>query len=510
MIFPRLLRLGRAAVLAALPCMVNAQAPGAAATSPAPELDPSRLLQLALVRNADVSYSRLQSRIADEGFQAETGLYRPSLYANARIEGRHLQRTIEQQLAALFGQVTTLDERVRAAETGVRMRAPTGAELSLGLRASQKINNVIGAAPLARSDRESTAALVLTIRQPLWRGAGRDVVETDLRVADAERQIAAWQYRQQLHRIGAEALTAFWQLQRAYAAQAIRSQSLANARDLLADVQARVDGGRLAPGAQAEAQATVANREADLARGVQAVAEGEARLRTLLDLPPEDKGWRLVVPAQDAVASAVPEVPLDAALQGWPAWRVAQLRRDQAQLRLRFANDRRKPGVDLQMSYSTNGLAYGPTESTRDALRGGHPDWYVGVAVDMPFGHDPRAEAQYRAQALKIEQAELEGSSVRQALSNDLHSRSAQFAAAQQELAQAGAEVQAREDTLEAERQQFAVGIAPLNRLLRREMEALEARLRHADAQARLALARVALQMAQGTLLSTHDVRLED
>ena len=115
MIFPRLLRLGRAAVLAALPCIVNAQVPGAAATSLPPELDPSRLLQLALVHNADVSYSRLQSRIADEGFQAETGLYRPSLYANARIEGRHLQRTIEQQLAALFGQITTLDERVRAA-----------------------------------------------------------------------------------------------------------------------------------------------------------------------------------------------------------------------------------------------------------------------------------------------------------------------------------------------------------------------------------------------------------
>lgn len=476
----------------------------------APTLDPNQLLQLAVVHNVDAAYSRLQARVAEEGFQAETGLYRASLYGTSRIEGRHLQRSIEQQLAALYGQVTTLDERVRVAETGVRGRTPTGAEYSLGLKASQKINNVIAKATASLSDRETTSALVLTVRQPLLRGGGRDVVETDLRVADKERQIASWQYRQQLMRVASDALSAFWQLQRAYETQAIRTEALANAQAVLADVRARVAAGRLAPSSVVETEATVANRAADLSRGAQAVVDGEARLRTLLDLPPDDTGWQLQPPSDEGERAVANSVEFEAALQAWPAWRMSQLRREQAQLRLAFAKDRQRPGLDLLASYSTNGLNYGPTTAARQAVRGGHPDWYVGVSLDAPFGGDPRADAQYRAQLLKLEQAELEGSSVRLSLSNDLQSRSSQLAAALQELKQARAEIEARQETLLAEQEQFNAGIAPLNRLLRREADLLEARLRLVDTRSRMELTRVALQLAQGTLLSAHDVRIEE
>jgi outer membrane protein TolC len=486
--------------------------PSAPVAAPA-QLDPATVLQLALAHNNDLRYAKLQAEVAREGYEAETGLYRPLGYATVRREGRNRPRTVEERLTAALGGIGRLDETGRSGEVGVRVRAPTGAEASLGWRSAQKRSNVIASATFSPSDSESNAALVMMVRQPLMRGAGRDVVETDLRVAEAEREIGRWQFRQQLLKVASDALNAYWALQRAVSAQALRQQALVNARALQADTRARIDGGRLPPAAAGEADVAVATREADLARGAQTVADAEARLRVLLDLPPEDGGWRVApvddaVPPVEGVAGAARRLPL--ALADWPPLRMAQWRRVQAEHRQRLADDRVRPALDMTLGYSTHALEYGPLDAAGEALKGHNPDWSIGFSLEVPLGGDPRAQAQQRAQRLRLEQAELEIHSVRQALASDLYNRVAQRDALGRELAQLQADLAARRGLLDADRIQFDAGSAPLNRLLRREADVLDAELRRADGAARLALAEVALQLADGTLLSAHRVELLD
>lgn len=480
-------------------------------------LDARTLLQLALLQNADVLYARLQARIADEGLAAETGLYDPIFYASLRRDGRSRQRTVEERLTAALGGITQLEEMGRSGELGVRLRAPTGAEASVALRSAQRRSNIIGSAPFSLSDSESAGALVLTLRQPLLRGLGRDVTETDLRVADAERDVGRWQFRQQVLRVGSDALSAYWQLERAQASQALRMQAQANAQALRDDVRVRIGGGRLPPAALDEADAALATREAELARGAQALADAQTRVRQLLDLPPDDQAWRLAppgaalaLPPLDRPATTLASERLPTALAAWPALRIAQLRRAQADLRLALAIDRNRPALDVQASYSNNSLTYGPLDAASKALQGRNPDWSIGLSLEMPFGGDKRASAQQRAQALRREQADLEIHSVRQSLANDLLNRVMQLAALHDEQRQLHQDRAARQGLLQADETQFAVGTAPLNRVLRRQSDLLEAQLRVADIDARLALAQVALQLVDGSLLSAYDVRIED
>lgn len=494
--------------------LLLAALPWAHAGEPAPpRIDPATVLQLALAHNADLQFARLQAGIAAEGYNAETGLYRPVGYASLRREGRSRPRTVEERLTAALGGIARLDETVLGSEVGVRMRAPTGAEASLAWRSTQKRSNVIASATFSPSDSESNAALVLTLRQPLMRGAGRDVVETDLRVAEAEREVGRWQHRQQLLKVASDALNAYWALQRAVAAQQLRQQAVDNAQALMADTRMRIDGGRLPPAAADEARVALATREVELARGAQAVAEAEARLRVLLDLPPEDGGWRLApMPpmAMDALGVAGANARLPEALAAWPPLRMAQWRRIQAEHRQRLADDRVLPAFDLAFSYSTHALEYEHLDAATEALKGRNPDWSIGVSFEVPIGGDPRAKAQQRAQLLRLEQAELEVRSVRQALASDLFNRVQQRDAVARELAQLQADLDARRALLAADRAQYDTGSAPLNRLLRRESDVLDAELRLADGEARLALADVALQLADGTLLAAHRVEIDD
>jgi len=478
------------------------------------KLDARSLLQLALQQNAEVLYARLQARVSEQGMEAESGLYKPVAYANYRREGRSRQRTVEERLTAALGGISRLEEQVHGGEAGVRMRAITGAELAVGLRSTQRRSNVIASASFSPGPYESIGALVLSVRQPLLRGAGRDVLETDLRVATAEREIGAWQFRQQALRVSSDALSAYWQLWRARETQALRQAALENARQASEDVQARVAGGRLPVGALDEAIAVSAARRAELARGQQSLADAEARVRTLLDLPPEDGGWQLAGPTFNMDAAPLSPAALAERLPGaqaeWPPLRVAQLKREQALARMRLAKNRRLPALDVQASYSSNSLNYGLLQAAEQATKRRNPDWTVGVAIEVPIGEDKRGEAEYRAQQLRLEQSELEIHSVRQALASDLYNRSAQLDELRKEYAELLIELKARQDLLQGVQQQFDAGVAAQNRLLRLQADVMESKLRLIDTASRLGLAQVALQLVEGSLLDAYDVRIED
>ncbi|MCE4553059.1 TolC family protein [Roseateles cellulosilyticus] len=487
--------------------------PRPTATRPV-RLDARTLAQLALEQNAEVLYARLQSRVSEQAAEAETGLYLPVAYANLRREGRNRQRTVEERLQAALGGITRLDEQVLGGEAGLRMKAPTGAEVALAWRSTQRRSNVIGSASFATGDSESTGALVLSLRQPLLRGAGRDVIETDLRVARYESQIGAWQFRQQVLRIGSDALSSYWQLWRARETQALRTAALDNARETVEDVRLRVDGGRLAPGSLDEAQAVLAARRAELARGQQALLDAEAKVRVMLDLPPQDGDWQLAAPELDAppapseLAALAERLPdIEAA---WPPLRMALLKREQADARLRLAYSKKLPALDVQASYSTNSLVYGPLDAAVKAAQGRNPDWTIGVAVEVPIGGDRRAQAEYRAQQLRVEQSALEVHSVRQALASDYFNRAAQAAELGRELVQLREELVAREQLEAGVREQFNSGAAPRGRLLRLQADVLDARMRLIDGTSRWALARVALQLVDGSLLTANDVQITE
>lgn len=507
------------ALLAALPAHGAAPGPGDGAADAAParapvvQLDPRTLLQLALLHNSDVLFARAQARIAGEGVAAEDGLYEPVAYASLRRDGRDRQRTVEERLTAALGGQTRLDENGKAAESGLRVRTPSGGEATMALRAGVRISNLIRSAPFALADSEATGAFVLTLRQPLLRGFGRGITETDRRVAEAEAAIGRWQLRQQALRVASDALAAYWQLQRAAESQQWRREAAEAAERLLADTRLRIGGGRLPPAALEEAEANLASRRAELARGTLTLAEAESRVRVLLDLPPTDAGWSTVPPRDDGAAAPMAPLAqerLPAALAAWPALRIAELKRDQALDRLAFARNRTLPALDVQLSYSSNALDISGWRALQAAPRGRNPDWSATVQLELPLGGDRRAEAQARAQALRVEQSRLEIHAVRQALASDLINRAQQLDAARAELALWRRDLDARQALLAAERAQFDNGSGTLARLLRRQTDLLDARLRHGEALTRVELARVALQLADGTLLDTHDVRIDD
>ncbi|MEN9774137.1 MAG: hypothetical protein RL322_1207 [Pseudomonadota bacterium] len=477
-------------------------------------LSTRRVLQLALDRNAQILLNRLQSEAARQQATAESALYDPLAFGVFRREYKLRQRTADEILAAINSpnpQEFESQEQ-NSGEAGIRKRVATGAEVGFSVRTNRRRSNL---SPQTEQDPEQRAALVITLKQPLMRGFGREIVETDLRVAELEAQASRLEYLQQIERASAETLTAYWQLARGLDTAEVLRRSRDGARSLLADVESRIAIGRVAPIGALEARSALLLREAELARAEQSVFDSEARLRSLLRIEhePLQPAFRLLPSTSLRAFDHRPDVSavaLDRIVARWPAARIARVRRDQALTRLNFASDQRRPNVELQASYSTNGQAYDFDRALELARGTKFPDWFVGMSVEMPLAGNRRARAQFEAQALRVRQSDEELRAIRTGLTLDLVSRVEQLGVSRDEVARLRAEVDLRARLVEIERMQLGLGISRVGQVLEREKEFVESSVRLVEAEARVALLLTGIMLADGSLLPAHAIEIEE
>lgn len=480
------------------------------------EITPTRLLQQILARNADALYARLQSRVAGQLLAAESALGEPISYASLRHEDRFRQRSAQEK-SVLGTPQSELDELVDTLELGVRSRLVTGGEVSLSYRYTDRRNNIIRSGA-GKPDAEYDGALTLTLKHPLLRGFGAAAVDADRQVAELEQAISTQQYKQQVLKASSDALTAYWQLYKAYELKRMREDARDNARRSLDDTRALLAAGRVSRTATSEAQALLGLRNVEVLRAEQGVNEAEARVKNLLSLPGHTYAGLRLKPvlsaeAQDVIgapADATPltETRLNEALEAWPPWQVSQLRRRQGLVRLDYARNQVKPALDVVASCSTSRLAHSSGVVTDNAFSTRYPDCYLGLNLEVPLQGNRRATAQHGAQQIRVAQSDLELEAVRGAMANDLLSRQALLNNAISEVEEIRRDVSLREQLLEAERVQMGLGLSRLAQVIERENALNESRARLLDSITRQEQARTALRLADGSLLQRHDIEL--
>lgn len=477
----------------------------------APEL-PARLdqrafLQILAMRNVDVRYSRIGADVAARMRDAEAALYEPVVFGTVRLEGRNRQRTFEERLQNLQTAGTSvLDENVTVHELGVRNKLPTGGEMSASYRTTERQNNLIA---LSQSPNEYSNALVLSFKQPLMRGYGRAITETDREIAEIEHQLALVQAQQQLFKAGADGLAVYWQAYKAQETVRRRQQAMDNTRRLITDTQARIEAGRAPAAALLELRSVLLNRESELLRSRQAQLEAHGRLMTTLDLRQSTTPGPLALSPQwsdhDAALRTPPQQDgeqAQAALANWGPLRLAELKRRQADIRLKFAANQMQPMVDLVVSYSTTGLAN--RRRLAAELTGGtkYPDWFVGLSMELPAYGNQKSQSQYLAQSRRRDQAELEIESIRLSFANDLDARWQDLVNAVAVLENGAADFKLREQIEAVETERYRLGMGSLNAVIQKEAELIEARLRTLDNQVRFEVALATWRYLKGELLA--------
>lgn len=476
-------------------------------------LTPAELVQLVALRNAEALAAELQTRVADRLLDSEQALYEPVVFSTGRQEMVDRPRNQDDPLQSpFFGAQEDLEEEIASLALGMRQLLPTGAEGQVRYQWVERISSALD------DNQEYTGNAVISLRQPLMRNRGRAATEADLRVVELEREIDVLRYRARLLESSGDAVNAYWQLYRSLQGLAIRRESLDTVRQLLEDVRRRAEGGFAPRTDLLEARIAVISRQADVTRALRLVDEAQSRLRTLLDV--EISGAATL----DFAPGTGPSLRLDEsrtlaqrieeARRTWPDLRIAALRERQEQVRLGLAENQTMPALDLEVGFNWNsigsddGNSYSGALSLFNGSRYSHRNgWYAGVDFEMPLGNG-EARGRAGAQAFRLQQARLETAALANSLGHDIGTRWRQVRSALDEAGQLAEDARLREELLEAERAQYALGQVRLSEVLDREEELNESRQRLLDATTRFELARLALIIADGSLLDVYGVEV--
>jgi outer membrane protein TolC len=496
-----------AMAVAGVPHAQPAQTP--ASTAPAAsvtELQPRTVAQLLVTRSLELTYARDSVSIARALYKAEAALYEPVIFGAIRRTRTDRPRSAQEILNDALqnkGLFVKLEEEADALELGVRQKIATGGELSGALRTRTLDGNHPDVYPEAV---RATSALVLTLRQPLLRGRGARYTETDLRVAELESQIAAWQFRQQLQKVVGEGLSLYWQAWVAAESRKLRDELVRTSTAQLDDARQRVRAGRMAERVVAEVERLRLDRLSEAVRAAQAHDEARVRLLSALNLDASQLDSLALQPGERGVSSPSTERVVDQALAQWPAYQIARLRREQGLVRLAFARDQVKPAVDVQFSYTSSGSQPTVSSSFSTASRGTYPEWSVGLNVELGAFGGRKAQAQVLAQQMRVSQSDAEIEAITSAFANDLSARLWALASAQRDLELRRSELVMRRQFLEEERRRLGVGVGLPASVMLAEDDLIESDIRVLEAIGRLETVRLSLALADGTLLDVHGV----
>ena len=373
----------------------------------------------ALRNNLNLAVEVYSPRIAEASLSRAREIFLPQFNVNY---GRN--RTEQPSTWWLQGS-ETLTSTLNDYTVGLTEQVPWGGNLSVSLAGYKSTNNQ----RFQLINPIYSTTLRFNFSQPLLRGFGYDISRQQILVA--RNNLAASESQLQAALVDTVYLVeeAYWNYVYAIENLKVKEQSLALGRDLLAKTRKEVEFGAQAPIEVLNAEATVAQREADILVADALVKKSEETLRAVINLGAEaDMMGSWVVPSDKPVfrpQTVTLEEALNAAQARRPDLRIAQTTIETRQLNFRVARNQLLPQVDLNLSYWSPGISgdrliiagddiFNPviigtekgsaSESLKDAMKFGYSNWDIGLTVTVPLG-DVLSRANYAQARLELDQS---------------------------------------------------------------------------------------------------------
>ena len=452
-------------------------------------------VRLAVDRNLGLQVETYNPAIAATDIRRARSIYDPTLSALLDHRGENRQA----------GPSTAVAERTRFfdANASLDQLLPTGATASASFTNFWSKDNL----GLSTS-RFAQPELILSLSQPLLKGFGKQVTERGITTADdaMELSLAAW--NQRALDTAAEARNRFLTLVKAREGLATRNASLAVARRVHEENEARVKAGVLAAFELQDSELGVLQREKDLLDAELAERDAADQLRLTLHLPagtelePAGTSWTDVQDPSEEDALGIAQRRRPDLSRARTALRTAEFNE-------KISHNLVLPALSLEGSAGVTGTATDYGDAIDDLKSGKSPNWSVGLRFVVPLGNGA-ARADVAAARLKTSQArvgvavleESAGLEIRTAL------RALETRRKQEEVSLKGVSV--AETRLASFLKRGKLGLATTKDVLDAEANLTQARDNLSSARADFQSALTSLWKSTGELLDRHGVLIDE
>lgn len=466
------------------------------------ELDARDAVRLALDNNPNLRAAALDVRAANEAVSSAESDYLPSLRVNLG-GGRD-----ESFSGTLEGVAPNANDQV-GLDVGVSYQASWGTDISLwfgGGWSARETNRDPGTTDNVNVGSTYSLDGRLEVRQPLLRGAGRDVGEANLRTARLSRTAAEHARDQEASELLRDVLSAYWDLWVADATVEVNEAALEMAERQLEEATLRAtELGTMAPAEVLRFTSELASIQEELQQAESSRVETAIGLGRLLDLTPTD------AIALDVTSESPPEAELRTLEEVMELARVqsSELHEANAQLaiaqdRVEVAEDATLPRLDLTGSLALGGLWNDETIDSFD-LPGDRPaiSGMVGLELELPLGNS-RARAGLAEARIRAEAAEVRIEGRTRQIEAAAASAVSRLEAASRSVELTARTVEISRQLAEAERERLRLGTTTPFQVLEAQESLRTTELRHLRALVSRTTAAIELQHLTGELIAEY------
>ena len=203
--------------------------------------------------------------------------------------------------------------------------------------------------------------------QPLARNFHVDTRRHQITIAKKRLEQTDADFRTLVTETLTQVQTAYWDFVFALRNQQNQVANVNLAKENLRQIEAKINAGAAAPFERAEVATELANREGELLLATQQVSIAENTLKGLVLRDPLSAEWSQTFVPTDPPAFSLDPVSLDAAMKDAMdnrfELRSLKIRQEANQADLKFYKNQIKPQIDLNTTFSLDGLSRGGTNS---------------------------------------------------------------------------------------------------------------------------------------------------
>jgi outer membrane protein len=490
-----MMRKTMARYLAALLSLGLLLSPGPAVAEPV-LLSVDDAVRIAVAQNLGLQVETYNPAIAATDIRRARAIYDPTLTILLDHRGENRQA----------GPATTTvpGERTRFFDAN----ASLGQLLPTGATATASFTNFWSKDNLGLStSRFVQPELTLSLSQPLLKGFGKQVTERGITTADDAMEISMAGWNQKALDTAADARNRFLALVKAREGLATRIASLAVARRVHEEGDARVKAGVLAAFELQDSEFGVLQREKDLLDAELAERDAADQLRLTLHLP---AGTEIALAGTSWID--VPD-PSEEEVLGIAERRRPDLLKARTALRTAEFNEKVSrnlalPALSLEGSAGVAGFASEYGDALDDLKSGKSPNWAVGLRFSVPLGNNA-ARADVAAAQLKTSQARVSVAVLEESAGLEIRTalRALETRRKQEEVSRKGVDV--AETRLASFLKRGKLGLSTTKDVLDAEANLVQAKDNLSAARADFQSALTSLWKSTGELLDRHGLVID-
>lgn len=486
-----------------------------------------RAFEMALDNNNDIEVARKNTRINSFQIEVAKGAYDPVAAAESYYERLNIP-TASLIGGAVNGSVT--QTRFFGSAGMVGLSPWQGGDYSVLFNSSRTTTSNTN----AFLNPQFPASLTFTYNQPLLRGRRFDQTRRQIEIAKKNREISDIQLRLQTTSIITAVEAAYWDLTFALRNLQVQTETLRQAREQFESNRRQVERGVLAPVELVASNAQVAAFEQAVYAAQENITRAENALKTLLLPDRSSPEWRQtitpVTPVDRSVPSAALEVALDDAYRNRPELQQFDKAAELNKIDERFFRDQSKPQIDVNGSYTSQGLAGTETPaainpstglsrvppnlvggyftSLGNLLAQDYPSYRVGVTISLPL-RNRTAKANLGRTLVESERLAEQRSAAEQQIEAEVRNALQALRSASARLDSAMIAREAAEELYASEERQFRAGTTTFYLVLQRQSDLAAARGRELQARTDLNKAIAEFNRATGRTLSVNKIALK-